>query len=130
MNTSVKRRPVPFDLLAVALVLLLAILVAFRFYGGEKVGAARLATVSIDGKLVDCFDLSEVDATHTYTNNGYTLTVKTEEFGLRVISSDCPGQDCVHRGIIDRGGESIVCLPARIIIRLAADDVGVDAVLG
>ena len=130
MNTSVKRRPVPFDLLAVALVLLLAALVAFRFYGGEKVGAARLAAVSIDGKTVDRFDLSDVGAQHTYSNNGYTLTVQTEEFGLRVISSDCPNQDCVRRGTIDRGGESIVCLPARIIISLAADEGGIDAVLG
>lgn len=130
MNTSVKRRPVPFDLLAVALVLLLAALVAFRFYGGKPVGAARLATVSINGEVVDSFDLSAVGATRTYTNNGYTLTVQTEEFGLRVIDSDCPNRDCVHRGLIDRGGESIVCLPARIIISLTADEGGIDAVLG
>ena len=130
MNTSVKRRPVPFDLLAVALVLLLAALVAFRFYGGEKVGAARLAAVSIDGKTVDRFDLSDVGAQHTYSNNGYTLTVETVEFGVRVVSSDCPNRDCVRRGVIDRGGESIVCLPARIIISLAADEGGIDAGLG
>ena len=130
MNTSVKRRPVPFDLLAVALVLLLAALVSFRFYGGERVGAARLVTVSIGGETVDRFDLSEPGVQRIYTNNGYTLTVQTEEFGLRVVSSDCPNQDCVHRGTIDRGGESIVCLPARIVISLAADEGGIDAVLG
>jgi hypothetical protein len=37
---------------------------------------------------------------------------------IRVVESDCPTQDCVHTGEISRSGQSIVCLPARIIIQL------------
>ena len=51
----------------------------------------------------------------------------------RVSSSDCPTQDCVRTGTISRGGQSIVCLPARIIIQLtggAADSNDVDIVIG
>lgn len=47
--------------------------------------------------------------------------------------SDCPTQDCVHMGEITRGGQSIVCLPARIVVQLeggAAADDGVDLVIG
>ena len=54
--------------------------------------------------------------------------------GLRVARSDCPTQDCVHTGTITRSGQSIVCLPARFILRLeggtAEDGGAVDAVLG
>ena len=53
--------------------------------------------------------------------------------GIRVALSDCPTQDCVHTGIIDRSGQSIVCLPARVIIRLEGgqrDPDALDAVLG
>ena len=41
--------------------------------------------------------------------------------------ADCPTQDCVHTGTITRAGQSIVCLPARIIIRLEGGTVDKDA---
>ena len=75
-----------------------------------------------------------LDAPRTYSYNGVTLTVAAEDGnGLRVSSSDCPTQDCVRTGTISRSGQSIVCLPARIIIQLtggAADSNDVDIVIG
>ena len=53
--------------------------------------------------------------------------------GVRVEESDCPTQDCVHTGTITRAGQSIVCLPARVIIRLeggTADKHAPDVVIG
>ena len=47
--------------------------------------------------------------------------------GVRVEEADCPTQDCVHTGTITRAGQSIVCLPARIIIRLEGGPVDKDA---
>ena len=47
--------------------------------------------------------------------------------GLYVADADCPTQDCVHTGTITRAGQSIVCLPARIIIRLEGGTVDRDA---
>ena len=70
---------------------------------------------------------------------GYTLTVVpagdsgalSAPNGLCVLESDCPNQDCVHSGVITRAGQSIVCLPARIVIELhGGSGDGVDAVLG
>ena len=50
-----------------------------------------------------------------------------------MTTSDCPTQECVHTGKITRSGQSIVCLPARIVVQLeggAAADDGVDLVIG
>ena len=48
-----------------------------------------------------------------------TLTVAAEDGnGLRVSSSDCPTQDCVHTGTITRAGQSIVCLPEQVVVQL------------
>ena len=78
-----------------------------------------------------------VDSPRSYSHNGYTLTVAAERDGdtvrLHVASADCPTQDCVHTGAISRSGQSIICLPARIVITLtggAADSSGVDVVIG
>ena len=63
--------------------------------------------------------------------SGYTLHVVLTAEGVWVERSDCPTQDCVHTGHISRSGQSIVCLPARVVIRLeGGTDSGVDAVIG
>ena len=103
----------------------------------------------MNGTEADRFAPADLlEAPRTYENNGYTLEValsidyehpassalpSSGESGLRVARSDCPTQDCVHTGTISRSGQSIVCLPARVIIRLeggAADPGNVDAVTG
>ena len=110
---------------------------------------AGRAVPGIDGAEADRFAPGDLlERPRAYTNNGYTLEVACglrgeaspwnhvspdREQGVRVAVSDCPTQDCVHTGTITRSGQSIVCLPARIIIRLeggAADPDAVDAVLG
>lgn len=139
MKRSPKLRPSLWDALVVCAVIMAAILSAVAVWGGNRSTEELTVIVSIDGEEVDRCRVAELpDADQTYTNNGYTLTVSlTEAFsgemGLQVSESDCPTQDCVHTGIITRGGQSIVCLPARIIIQLvggteSAD--GPDLVIG
>lgn len=148
MKSPPKLRPTAWDALAALCVAALALGIAFfQWRGGTD--QALTAVVSVDGAEVDRFSPEDLlEHPRTYTNNGYTLTVvlgidyegparsalpPSGESGLRVAASDCPTQDCVHTGIITRSGQSIVCLPARIIIRLeggTADPDGVDAVLG
>ena len=32
--------------------------------------------------------------------------------------SDCKGQDCVHQGSIAKSGETIICLPNKIVVEI------------
>ena len=69
----------------------------------------------------------------TVEGGGYTLEICLTDTEVWVEHSDCPTQDCVHTGRISRSGQSIVCLPARVVVELeggsTADD-GLDAVIG
>ena len=67
-----------------------------------------------------------------YESRGYTLRVTFTEGSAQVTASDCPTQDCVHTGAITRSGQSIVCLPARLIVELegTGDTDGPDVVIG
>ena len=49
------------------------------------------------------------------------FTVAVENGAVRVKASDCPGQDCVRHRPISRKGESIVCLPRNIVIRIPGE---------
>ena len=146
MNNSPKLTPGKYDLIVVAAVLALAALLGVRFWlSPAPESGTLLAVVEIDGAEVDRFTLAQAaEETRTYTNNGVTLTVapcatvkrdaqtrtQTETVGVRVVSSDCPTQDCVHTGQISRAGQSIVCLPAHIVITLAGADADYDLITG
>lgn len=140
MRRSPELRPTVWDFcVALAVVLLAAgCLLALRSGGAE--GASGLtAVVSIDGREADRFSLPELaEGARTYTGGGYTLTVEAVEeggvpAGLRVARSDCPTQDCVRTGSITGSGQSVICLPARIIVRLEGGppaDEGPDVIIG
>lgn len=142
-------RPTAWDGLVVLCVAALALGIAFFQWRGGASAGELTAVVTIDGAEADRFRPTELlMAPRTYSGGGYTLEVcaairgeaspldhqkSGAEAGLRVARSDCPTQDCVHTGTITRSGQSIVCLPARIIIRLEGgtpEDGAVDAVLG
>ena len=90
---------------------------------------ALTVVVSADGQELDRLPLAQF-GTHTYANNGYTLTVTAAGGAVSVTQSDCPGQDCVHSGAVSRAGQSIVCLPARIVVELVGAADGYDLVTG
>lgn len=136
-------RPKKWDIVVVIIVILLAGAVALGFYG-PKLGQSEDTTVviSMGGEVVERIPMTAFpDGKKVLTHNGYTLELclsytdlptSGEQLGVYVLSSDCPTQDCVHTGRISRTGQSIVCLPAQIVIHLegASDDGAPDIVVG
>jgi hypothetical protein len=59
------------------------------------------------------------DSDFTVTGkDGIELSVSIRGGTVRVTEAGCPGRDCVKTGEISRPGQSIVCLPAGILIRI------------
>lgn len=113
-------RPNRRDALAALVIAAVALVIALSFYyDNAPAGSASVqVSVSVGGRVEDFSSLSRYAGVHTYSCNGYTLTVSCDGAEVQVISSTCPGQDCVHTGAVSKAGQSIVCLPARIVIRL------------
>lgn len=130
MEKLPRLRPTILDSVVVLFVGLLACGILY----GARAGVAAEAVTAVvyaDGVEIDRVP-TDTPSERTYTANGYTLHM---EFcpGARVVSSDCPTQDCVHTGVVTYGGQSIVCLPARIAVRMEGGAVpsdAPDAVLG
>ena len=104
------------DIIAIALVAVIATLVAVFFwtsFGSEEAG---MVTVYQDGKLIREISLSET--TEFVVEGDYTNVISVEDGKAAIIESDCPGTDCVHSGWIHEPGRSIVCLPNRVEIRM------------
>ncbi len=115
-----------FDLIIIALVLVVAFLSVFQFLKNSDLSAV----VRENGKIVDTIKLSTVnnDFVRVYSED-YNVTVKFTKDGAEVVSSHCPDKLCVHSGKITRSGQSIVCLPAKISVSLESADENIDGVL-
>ena len=137
MKRSPELRPNRWDGIMAGLIVILAVVCGVLIWGGHQTNGELSVVVSVDGEEVERCALAEFpDRQREYSANGYTLTVAltaNDRLGIQVTHSDCPTQDCVHTGVITRAGQSIVCLPARIIIALegdAAESGGPDLVIG
>lgn len=117
------------DAAAIAAVVLAALAMIVFFLFSAAKGGAVTVRVYQDGELIREMPLS-TDTEFTVRGD-YENRITVRGGRAAVTQSDCPGEDCVHSGWIDRPGRSIVCLPNRVEIRLeggeTADDV--DAVV-
>ena len=98
-------------------ILLAGFLVIFCFLQfGKRAGEA--VVVSVDSVEVANFSLSE---DITYEIEGYegghnTLVIKDGKAHLE--DSSCPDHLCEHMGEIDKVGQSIICLPNRVVVEI------------
>ena len=134
-------RPKPLDALVAAVVIALAVVTALLFYLPKTGGGDQLTLViTVGGQEQSRTPVTQLPdgPGRIEGRGGYTLTLSpsysdlpfSPEWSVRVSDSDCPGQDCVHTGAISRAGQSIVCLPAQVVISLVGAASDVDAVLG
>lgn len=114
------------DFLAIGLVLILAVAVLFCFLPTSE--PAAYAEIYQDGQLIKTVSLLEEQTFHV--EGQYSNQITVAEGLISFTSSDCPGQDCVHSGSIDRTGRSLVCLPNGVEIRVISGQSDVDFVVG
>lgn len=106
-----------FDALVALIIALLAVAAALWFYLPRSQSGQLTVVISVAGEETRRVPLSDFTET-TVTGGGYSLRVSTRDGGVAVTDSDCPTQDCVHTGVITRAGQSIVCLPAQVVVHL------------
>ena len=106
-----------FDALVALIIALLAVAAALWFYLPRSQSGQLTVVISVAGEETRRVPLSDFTET-TVTGGSYTLRVGTRDGGVAVTDSDCPTQNCVHTGVITRAGQSIVCLPAQVVVHL------------
>ena len=115
-----------WDIAVFAVILLFAVLLfSFGLFADE--GAMLSVTV---GDKKESYSL-ETDRVFKLENNGVTLTVSIKDGEVTVKSSDCPDRVCVASGKISKVGQTVVCAPAQISLRIVGSGGGeLDAVTG
>ena len=88
----------------------------------------RVVVIEVDGELVGNFSLEEKRLIPVAGKLG-TTGVEIVGNGVRVLDSPCPHKLCVKSGTISKSGETLVCLPNGVVIRIeGGEKPSVDAV--
>lgn len=107
------------DLLFIGVLLLFGVVSMFvvRLFMNQN---GAYVQVTIDGSSYGTYHLSSLDEqTIPITIDGIvTNTLLIEDGKAKMLSADCPDKLCVHQKAIDKRGETIVCLPNRVVVEV------------
>ena len=110
-------------LLVVIIIVLLPIAIILL-----NLGKGGYAVVKINGRVMKTINLNK-DGLYAYvTDYGYNK-IEIRDGKVRVFEADCPNQDCVNKGYIDRNGESIICLPHKFEVTIKSKDDDYDVIV-
>lgn len=80
--------------------------------------AVHRVEISVDGELYGRYDLKEDQEISINKTN----KVQISEGTAKMTWAKCPDQICVHHKEISRDGESIICLPNKIVVSIIVGD--------
>ncbi|MEJ67886.1 hypothetical protein EDI36_13575 [Listeria monocytogenes] len=80
-----------------------------------SVDSKEYKTVTLTGhKGTESFDVKQPD--------GHTNTIEVSGEEIRINKANCNDQVCVRTGAIDKQGDTVVCLPHKLVIEVKASD--------
>lgn len=117
---QMKKRIAKPDLLLIGILLLIGLssLLAVRIWTG-RTGA--LVRVTVDGAVYGSYALSESRIIPIEADGAITNTLQISDGKAKMTEADCPDQLCIHQKAISRQGETIVCLPNKIVVEVHGD---------
>lgn len=129
--SSVKKNKVRNDVILVTVIVIIAVAVLL-FINATKVQGDKVV-VKINGVETEAYSLSEDTKFEIITgkDNENINVVVIENGKARVTEADCPDGICKDYRPISFVGETIVCLPHKVVIEIVGDsrDAGLDVAI-
>ena len=111
----------------ILIVLLIALSVTPQIIFGvmlDKDYKGTYAEITIDGEFYKKIPLSENSGEQEFnvkTKGGYNL-IKIKGQSVAIIDADCQDKICERPGFISKPGESLVCLPHKVMVQVKGYD--------
>ncbi len=113
------------------IVLLAALLAAaFAVWGVIRLASreGKTAVVELNGRAVASYPLDTDIRAEIPSEGGHMNVLVIKDGKASVESADCPDKLCVKQRPVSKAGQTIICLPHKLIIRIEGES-GVDAEL-
>lgn len=109
------------DLLLICLILAAAAggLLFYRFQAQKEAGQV---VITVDGKEYKRLELDEDQDLVITGAGGETNHLIIRNKTADMIQASCPDKVCVHQASISKNGETIVCLPNRVVVSITGTE--------
>lgn len=106
------------DIILIISLCIIAGIACFLLYIKNDETKAFQIQILIDGELYDTYDynLDEGIYKEIVVNTGNTIVIENGEVYMK--DAACPDRLCISQGKISRAGESIICLPHKLVVRI------------
>lgn len=117
----------PGDIVIVIILLLLSFLPFLIFYMNNASNDAEnnIATISVDGEVIETFTLADDGETEVYEyadEHGHENKIVRTGNEITISYANCVDQLCVRQGSVSKVGETLVCLPHKLIVEVSNDN--------
>lgn len=107
------------DLILSALIAAAGILIASGYYLMHQ-EAGNTITITVDGTLFRTLSLSSDTMIDIPGANGGSNRLVIKNGQASITEADCPDKLCIHQTAIQHNGESLVCLPHKVIVKVSS----------
>lgn len=113
------------------IIILILLIIAISGYLLSRINdQGSQVQIEIAQKLYGNYDLSKEQEIQIIDEKGdLILTCVIKNNSINVVTSNCPDKICIDEGSIGHTGQTIVCLPNQVVIRIIGDDNNIDGVL-
>ena len=108
------------DCLFLAVLFALGIVLTVGIYCFSENGSA--ITVTVDGQLYGTYTLSESREIPIELDGGISNVIVIEDGAAYMKDADCPDKLCMRQGAISRDGQTIVCLPHKLVVEVTGGE--------
>ena len=117
------------DSITIGAVVVVAAVMLIILYGSSS-NFGSYVQIEIDGKITEALPLDEDTEKEITTENGGTNTLVIKDGKAKMTEANCPDGICKNHKAISRNGESIICLPHKVVISVVDNnsDDEIDAV--
>ena len=111
----------------IAFIIVISSIGVFAYMNIVK-GSHHIAEIKQDGKVIRTVDRDKVEPPEEIkiaNKYGYNI-IRIENGRIRIIDADCPDKLCVKTGWITESGQSVICLPHKLIIKIQGGSKEID----
>lgn len=98
--------------------LLLTALLCFAFIRLQTSKTVTTAEVSVDGEVLAAYPLDQNTDEIITGYRGGTNHLIIKDGGVSITEASCPDKVCVRQGTVKESGQTLVCLPNKVIVTI------------
>lgn len=108
------------DFILIGVVLGVALVIMFFLYGLNGNDGAYVE-IEVDGSVTETLPLDE-ETVYEIAGDGGVNTLVIEGGYAFMLDADCPDKICVKHSKINKNGESIICLPHKVVVTVVSEE--------